>query len=276
MPKSAFKKSKIKFRKEDSEYKLKFKKDKDLKKAINFYKTELNPIIINNKSNNTVKNEIIPTYKVLYDSGPELNTYNDKPVDWSGFKRSTNVIGGGLLLGPAGAVVGAAISDDKKPEEKIVHDYVHKTDTYKNCMIDLDEEKLTFSNNKWSWTIYYDEILNSKIMKSNEFLIRKTDYSKFVFKTEKHSYISHMNEIFNNLENELSKLPEPEYMDKSEVVSGEVINEWVNPEFENDFDENESIEDPFESIKKLKELKKEGIISKEEFEKKKKELLDRI
>jgi uncharacterized OB-fold protein len=209
-----------------------------------------------------LKLESEPKYTVVHDPGPIVQTYTKKPIDWSGAKRSSNIIGGAVLLGPAGALMGAAISDNKKPEPKTKTKVVHKTYTQKECNVLIHENKLRFVNRKNRSFVFFKYINSMVLLKDyNKFEIKQNDGAKITFYGETPDKIEYTENIYNKLEskfkdyqskNKPKTVPKPD-----EIVSG-------------------IEEDPINQIKKLNELKEAGIITNDEFETKKKELLERI
>lgn len=203
-------------------------------------------------------------YTVVNDPGPQIVTHTKKPIDWSGFKRSTNVIGGAALLGPAGALMGAAISDNKKPEPKTVHKRVHATYTQKESIVEVFDDKLQFSNKKNSYPILFKNIDSMHLfIDQNKFEINKENKTKVSFKGES-IRINYTENLFNELESKFK-----EYKFK---------NQQTNPVHKSKPEKEVSDieEDPINQIKKLNKLKEAGIITNDEFEKKKQELLERI
>lgn len=203
-----------------------------------------------------------PTYTVVHYTGPMVQIYTEKPIDWSGFKRTTNVIGGALLLGPAGALIGAALSDNKKPEPKTKTKVVHNTITPKECTILIDENKLRFINRKNKWFIFFKDINSIILLKDhNKFEIKQNNGAKTTFYGEKPKKIEYTENLFNELESKFKDYQSKNKPNSEPKLEKEVFN---------------SEEDPINQIKKLNELKEAGILTDEEFKTKKKELLERI
>lgn len=215
-----------------------------------------------------------PKFNVIY--RPPVGTKKTvtyRPTDWKGLKRTNNTIAGGILFGPVGAAAGYALSD--KPKEpkiktKVVSDYGYKK---KNCHVEIEEDKLKFSytmgliKNKTHQFIRFNEIHSTDLRNSIILDIELNDNSKFTFIQQGSSlhgippqYRGYTKDLFKELE---SKVKDYQSKNKSEILESHPKNRSTE-------------KDPIDQIKKLNELKEVGIITNEEFEDKKRELLNRI
>ncbi|OEC84395.1 MULTISPECIES: SHOCT domain-containing protein [Methanobacterium] len=197
-----------------------------------------------------------PTFRVVHEPHKDVKTV--KPVDWSGVKRASNVVAGGVLLGPVGALAGYALSDNKSPESKLVY----KTYIQENCIIQVYANKLNYTNKKASWPLFFKKIVSIKLDKDhNKFEIMENSGSKLTFRGERPINKDYTKNIFDKIESNFN-----EYRSKNksnDVMESKPAN--LN-----------SKRNPLDLIKKLHELKEDGLITNDEFEDKKRELLSRI
>lgn len=213
-----------------------------------------------------------PKYTVFHDAGKFKTTYTKKPIDWNGVKKASNVIGGGVLLGPVGALAGYALTDNKPPEPKTKTAIVHKKHTYKDCHVEILEDRLKFSRKQSSWPVKFKEITSTVLIENkNRFEIKTDNGSILKFIGEKPWNVNYTKKLFNELE---SKFKDYQTTNKPQTLS-EPANINMKKDLSKPTNSNTE-KDPIEQIKKLNELKEAGLITDQEFKDKKKELLNRI
>jgi hypothetical protein len=227
--------------------------------------------------------ETEPTFTVFDDPGEQTVTYEEKGVDWSGIKRTGNIIGGTALFGPTGALLGASMSNKKDPKIKTKTKKVHNTQLRLKCLIDVRNNRIEIIKDEFiglylndAISHYFKYIADIKLFKEqNKFIVYKKNGWKVTCKLDDSTKSDFLEKIFNEIKTKFE-----EYNLKNETIEEENNEKEVSIAQIKKLNELKEVSgsenDPIAQIKKLNELKEEGILTDEEFEKKKQELLERI
>jgi hypothetical protein len=138
-----------------------------------------------------------PVYKVIHYPKAIVKKYQ-KTSDFDKLRRTGNVIGGGFLLGPVGALAGYALSDPPKTETKTK--VIKKKYTQKSCFIQIYENKFEYSNKKATWSVLYEKISSMHLNKNiNTFEVFENNGSKLVFLGGKNTNPEYTEQVFNEV-----------------------------------------------------------------------------
>lgn len=176
--------------------------------------------------------------------------------------KASKALAGGLLYGTSGAIAGAALAgEDKGPTYKRKVTNIDFTFPKSYIKILSDTIKIRPEKMK-SWSIFFYEIQSIRLLEESKsfelFEIIMKDNTQYIFKSD--SNLQYIPKKFEELQSSLDK-----YKSKSSTT--------VKPK---PLTSQKSQQDPINQIKKLGELRDSGLITNEEFESKKKELLNKI
>ena len=209
---------------------------------------------ISSKKNSFLKQQELegsPTFTIRQHTKPVVR---EVEVKKSGARKAGAALGGGILLGPVGAIAGYALADSTKTETKLKN--FNSDFTFNSSPVEIKNHKISVfdSKGKYSWSILFDNIHFINLFEDLQgFEVIKTDGTEYIFINENHSDIEFTNNLFYELENKFKEyiISNPKPLEDSKL-------------------------DTVDQIKKLGELKESGLITVEEFESKKTELLKKV